>query len=79
MSAVEVGIPLAVLTVPALSLGAGLAYLGGLVLGGDVRMDWTGLAGAAGAVLVLAFLSLAASVQISRSNPTPQILREDAL
>jgi hypothetical protein len=79
MSAVEVGIPLVVLTFPALALGAGLAYLGGTLLGGDVQLAWARLAAAAAAVLALGLITFAAAVLANQRTPTAAILREDAL
>lgn len=79
MSAIEVGIPLAVLTLPSLVLGFTLAYGGGRLLGGDVQVPWSALMTASGAVTVLAGFTFAAAVRVTTAIPTSAVLREDAV
>ncbi len=77
MVAAEVGIPLVAAVIPSLLLGFEMVYVGGKIIGGDVRLPVTDLLTAVVAVLVVVLLSILVTMLFVSRLPTTAILQAE--
>lgn len=75
--AAEVGLPLAVAALPGLLLGFELVYVGGSIIGGQVRVPWTELLAATAGTGVVAAAATATTMAFIARLPTTAILQAE--